>query len=117
LPNLSLAPSADGATPAWYLRVARRRSALYLRPRREEIQVRLQLPAGSHPLALPDTIDESGRYGRYRQRSRSEGGVLLVERTIDMPHLRVPADEYPALRTLGERIASRTSTQLVVAPK
>ena len=114
LPSFTLSPVGERSTPASYLRVARRRSALYLQPRYEEMSIRVRLPAGRQPLALPDAIDESGRYGSYRQRSRVDQGALLVERTIDMPFVRVPADEYPALRALGELISGRTSTQLVL---
>ncbi|MBN2360653.1 MAG: hypothetical protein JXR83_14450 [Deltaproteobacteria bacterium] len=114
LPNLSLSPVVEGATPAAYLRLARRRTALYLRPRHEEMRIRLQLPAGTRPLALPDAIEEQGRHGRYRQHSRTEAGALLVERTIDMPFVRVPPEEYLALRALGERIAGQASTRLVL---
>jgi len=114
LPGLSLTLGGESAEPAAYLRVAERRTALYLEPHFEQSRVRITLPEGAHALTLPARFDEQGRFGRYAQRARSEAGAIVVEREVAVPFTRVPAEAYGALRALGERVANRTPTQLTI---
>lgn len=116
LPDLSLSVDGGNASPGSYLRLANRRSPLYLQPHHERSVLRLQIPDGAQVLSPPTSFTESGPFGTYRQHATVLGNRLTVEREIAMPRTRVTPEQYQELRRLGERIAGRTSTQLVLPP-
>ena len=67
-------------------------------------RLRVRLPEGLAPAALPAPVDLETPFGSLHLAARFEDGVLELERRIEIPWRRVEPADYPAFRDFARAV-------------
>ena len=116
LPSLSLVFGKDQAALGSFVRLAKRKTPMYLNAYDEQSLFRLQLPKAFKMLNAPPSLTVDGVFGHYHQQVRSSAAKLEIERDVHRSRRLVLPDDYVRMRRAAQRIEKALGGQLVLVP-
>jgi cellulose synthase operon protein C len=96
---------------------ARSTTALVGRPLEFEVVLRIQLPDGAGRPDLTAPVQVEGKLAgrpRFSASQRYEQNMLIVERKLELPQMRVAPDDYPAFASFCHAVDAAEAKELLV---
>lgn len=93
----------------------KRRYPIALHARNYSDTFRVEFPPGFKVEELPDSGKLESPYGTFKMTVKSEGGAILVTRSLELKRITVPADNYAQVRKFFSTIAGAESAPVVLA--
>jgi hypothetical protein len=120
--GIALPPMLPSRLSSSFVRVPTRTTTqLVPSPTRGEWTVRVRLPESAKPATLPKPVAiESKLTGRNQERPRftlgakTDGGEIVLHRSLKLPILRVPPESYAAFTELCRAVDQAEAQELIV---
>jgi hypothetical protein len=81
-------------------------------PRVDLVELTIVPPPGFRTSEAPEPTELTGPYGAYRLAVARTGAAVKISRSLTLRHVRVPAEEYDALRAFLDDVRRADDTRV-----